>query len=66
MINGFVGGLIIAYILKTFWNIDVMMIDVVKQTFEYSLTIEQYFVGFGVAGIIEEFFRKVMVKQQYV
>lgn len=58
MIRGFMGGLLIAYICRVLFGVDELIIAFVQQTFEFSMTVEQYFVGFGSVGLFEELIRR--------
>jgi ABC-type uncharacterized transport system permease subunit len=57
MLSGFVGGLITAWIL-TIFDIDDILIGFFKETFKKSISINTYYVAFGILGMIAGLFGK--------
>lgn len=58
MLEGFIGGLIIAWIL-TLFGIDKMVIEVIQPFVKATvITTSFYYIGFGVIGAIGGFFKK--------
>lgn len=57
MLGGFVGGLLVAWILS-FFGVDNMLIDVIQPFTTVALNVSQYYVAFGVLGMIGGMFGK--------
>lgn len=57
MLGGFIGGLIVAWILSLF-GIDNMVIKSVAEVFKVGISVSTYYIAFGVVGLIGGAFRK--------
>lgn len=55
MLGGFIGGLIVAWILNLF-GVGSMIIEVVQPHVETVLTNNHYFVGMGLVGMLSGLF----------
>lgn len=59
MLEGFVAGLIIAYIL-TFFNVDNIIINAIQSFVpDIKITIDIYYVLFGILGMISELIKEL-------
>lgn len=57
MLEGFVGGLLTAWILSWF-GVDHMIIDSLYEVFNISISESVYYVGFGLIGLIGGAFKE--------
>lgn len=57
MLFGFIGGLIVAFILSLF-SLDNMIIQMVSEVFNKSISSATYYAIFGIIGLIGGAFRK--------
>lgn len=57
MLGGFVGGLIVAWVLSLF-NVDTMVLEVFQPFTDITLTSNYYYIGFALIGLIGGAFRK--------
>lgn len=57
MLDGFVGGLIVAWILSLF-NVDSMVLEVCQSFTDIQLTTSYYYIGFALIGLIGGAFKK--------
>lgn len=57
MLEGFVGGLIVAWILSLFY-IDIMVLEVCQAFTDTQLTTIYYYIGFALIGLIGGAFKK--------
>lgn len=59
MLEGFVAGLIIAYIL-TFFNVDNIIINTIQPFIpDIKITIDIYYVLFGILGMVSELIKEL-------
>lgn len=63
MILGFIGGLIIAWILTSF-NIDKMILEVFQPFTQIELTTSFYYIGFGFLGLLCELVDIIFKKEK--
>jgi len=57
MLEGFVGGLIIAWLL-TWFRVDHIIITAIQETFKITISISQYYIVFALIGLIGGFFKR--------
>lgn len=57
MLDGFVGGLIVAWILSLF-DVDSMVLEVCQSFTDIQLTTSYYYIGFALIGLIGGAFKR--------
>jgi hypothetical protein len=57
MLNGFIGGLLVAWILSWF-GVDNMVIRSVAEIFKVGMSVSTYYISFGIIGLIGGAFGK--------
>lgn len=57
ILEGFVGGLFVAWILSWF-NVDVMLLEVIQSFIEIQLTTNHYYILVAMIGLIGRAFQK--------
>ena len=57
MLEGFVSGLIVAWVLSLF-QVDNMVIRSVAEVFKIGISVSSYYIGFGLLGLIGGAFRR--------
>ena len=57
MIGGLIVGLFIGWVLSWF-GIDIILIQGIRDLFGYSLTVQAYYVSFAVLGLLSGFIHK--------
>lgn len=57
MLSGFIGGLFVAWILRIF-DVDDILIGFTKEIFKLSISVNTYYILFGILGIIAGMYNK--------
>lgn len=57
MLSGFIGGLFVAWFLRLF-DVDNILIGFSKDVFKRTITLNTYYVMFGVLGIVAGLFNR--------